>query len=135
MKVLFLCTLNAVRSPMAEYIGRKNFPKIEFFSAGVTQGPVDYMAISVMEEEGIDMSEHEPQSIEQLDESNFDLVVCLAGEAKELTQKFADNGIEVEFWETQSPAEAQGSRTMKMFIYRQIRDAIKAKIRQRFGNS
>lgn len=132
MRVLFLCTLNAVRSPMALTIAKELGTSHEFFSAGVTEGPQDYIAIEVMNEIDLDISKHEPKSIEKLQNKDFDLVICLAKEAEPEAAKFAGK-CEVENWDIPSPADVHGSRIMRLFGYREIRDKLKQKIRLRFA--
>ena len=72
--VLFACTMNAVRSPMAAAIlrhlaGRRVYVE----SAGVRTGEPDPFAIAVMAEIGIDMSRHSPHTIAELHDTSFDL--------------------------------------------------------------
>lgn len=80
--VLFACSRNAVRSPMAAAIlkhlaGRR----IYVDSAGVRAGEPDPFAVSAMEELGIDLSRHRPQALEALADISFDLIVSLSPEA------------------------------------------------------
>ena len=73
MKVLFLCTLNAVRSPIAEALAKDMFPGHEFFSAGLIEGPADYFAIEVMDEIGLDISKRKAKSIDEYKNEKFEL--------------------------------------------------------------
>ena len=67
--VLFACGLNSIRSPMAMALFRQMFgKKIYVGSAGVRTGELDPFAVAVMEEIGIDIGKHKPQTFEQLDE-------------------------------------------------------------------
>ncbi len=74
-------------------------------SAGVRPGDADPFAIAVMDEIGIDMARHEPQTIEDLEDTSFDLIVTLAPEAHhkalELTRTMA---VDVEYWPTIDPS-------------------------------
>jgi protein-tyrosine-phosphatase len=108
--VLFACNFNAVRSPMAEAIlnhlaGRRIYVE----SAGVRAGELDPFAVAVMEEIGIDISRHTPQTIEGLHDSSFDVVVSLSPEAHhkalEMTRTQA---IDAEYWPTIDPTAAIG---------------------------
>jgi arsenate reductase len=78
-KVLFVCVENSCRSQMAEGFARKlGQGKIEAFSAGSNpSGRVDQMAINVMQERGIDISNQEPEGFEPLEEEDFDYVITL----------------------------------------------------------
>lgn len=131
MKILFLCTLNAVRSPIAEAFAKEYYPEHKFTSAGMVTGPIDYFAVEVMQEVGLDISKHEPVSFSRLKGKNFDLVICLANEyeseIKEMLDKYK---LKYEFWrDIPSPGDVGGSRLMKIYAYREIRDKIKARLR------
>jgi protein-tyrosine-phosphatase len=132
--VLFACSRNAVRSPMAAHLlkhlaGRRIYVE----SAGVRPGEPDPFAIAVMEEIGIDMSRHVPKSIGDLHDLSFDLIVTLAPEAQhkalELAHRYA---LEVEYWPTPDPTLATGAREQLLDAYRAVRDRLFARIKQRF---
>ena len=77
--VLFVCSMNSVRSPIAAALARKYFPgRIIARSAGVRSGKVDGFVHQVMEEIGIDMSVHTPHTMDELVANRFDLVVTLS---------------------------------------------------------
>lgn len=103
-------------------------------SAGVHTAPNDPFAIAVMEEFGIDISGHEPITIDELHDTSFDLVVTLAPEAHhkvlELTRTMA---FDVEYWPTIDPSAAQGNREQVMDTYRACRDGLFRKVKDRFG--
>lgn len=132
--VLFACTRNVVRSPMAAAILR-HFAGNRLYveSAGVRAGEPDPFAIAVMEELGIDMSKHRPISLADLHDTSFDLVVTLAPEAHhqalELTRAMA---VDVEYWPTADPTLASGNREQILAAYRAVRDGLFRKIKQRF---
>ena len=132
--VLFCCTTNAVRSPMAEGIlkwlhGRR----IYVDSAGVHKGEIDSFAVAAMDEIGIDLGRHRSKSFDDLEDSSFDLIVSLSPEAQhravEMTRTMA---CEVEFWNTMDPTIVEGSRDVRMEAYRQVRDTLMRRIRERF---
>ena len=131
MKILFLCTLNAVRSPIAAHLAKSYHPEHEFYSAGLVAGAVDYFAVEVMEEIGIDIKNHKPRAFKDLKNKQFDLVVCLAGESKnDLTALLKRHHLKHEIWEDiPSPGTVHGNRLMKIFGYREIRDKLKSHIR------
>jgi protein-tyrosine-phosphatase len=133
--ILFACSLNAVRSPMAAGIMQYLFPgKVYVRSAGVRPGELDGFAVAVMDEIGIDISAHEPNAISDLDDTLFDLIVTLAPEAHhqalELTRTMA---VDVEYWPTIDPSHATGSREQRLEGYRAIRDQLMERIKERFG--
>jgi protein-tyrosine-phosphatase len=133
--VLFSCTLNSVRSPMAEGL-LKHFlgHKIYVDSAGVRAGEIDPFAISVMEELGIDLSRHRAKSFDDLEDTSYDLIVSLSPEAQhkavELTRTMA---CEVEFWPILDPTWVEGSREVRLDAYRQVRDELRRRIEARFA--
>lgn len=102
-------------------------------SAGVRPGEPDPFAIAVMEEMGVDMSRHEPASIGDLHDLSFDLVVTLAPEAQHKALELAHGyAVDVEYWPTPDPTLASGSREQILDAYRDVRDRLFAKIKQRF---
>src|SRR5512138_2591521 len=136
--VLFACGLNSVRSPMAESLLKQMFPQgLYVKSAGVRKGELDPFAVAVMAELGQDISGHKPQTFEELDDwegLNFDLIITLSPEAHhkalELTRTVA---AEVEYWPTPDPTGTEGSREQRLDAYREVRDQLMRRIRERFG--
>ncbi|ODS02257.1 arsenate reductase [Methyloceanibacter marginalis] len=102
-------------------------------SAGVRPGEPDPFAIAVMEEMGIDMSRHKPVSVGDLHDLSFDLIVTLAPEAQHKALELAHGyAIDVEYWPTPDPTLASGSREQILDAYRDVRDRLFARIKQRF---
>lgn len=135
--VLFACTLNTVRSPMAEAIARHYFGRdVYFASAGIKRGEPDPFAVAAMEEIGVDISRHHPHTFEDLEDSNFDLIVTLSPEAHhralELTRTMA---VEVVYWPTPDATATQGSREAILSAYRDVRDRLTARIKDLLGRS
>ncbi|NKD76662.1 low molecular weight phosphatase family protein [Haematospirillum sp. H1815] len=133
--VLFVCTMNSIRSPMAAAILRHLYgKKIYVDSAGVRCGQLDGFAVAVMAEIGIDVSRHSPKTFDDLDDDSFDLVISLSPEAQhkavELTRTVA---CDVEFWHTFDPSVVEGSREVRLDAYRQVRDDLIKRIKDRFG--
>ena len=136
--VLFACGMNAVRSPMAAALLQQMLGKTAYVgSAGVQKGELDPFAVTVMQEIGIDISRHKPITFEELEDLeglNFDLIVTLSPpahhKALELTHKVA---ADVEYWPTVDPTASEGSREQRLNDYRDVRDQLLARIRERFG--
>ena len=135
--VLFCCTQNALRSPMAEAIlkhlhGRRVFVD----SVGVRISPLDPFAVAVMDEIGIDIAKHRPKSFDDLEDDSFDLIISLSPEAQhravDMTRTLA---AEVEFWNTFDPSVVEGSREARLDAYRQVRDQLMRRLLQRFPPS
>jgi len=135
--VLFACGMNSVRSPIAAGLLRQMFgTNIYVGSAGVQKGELDPFAVAAMDEVGIDIARHKPVTFEELDELeglNFDLVVTLSPPAHhralELTRTRAT---EVEYWPTVDPTVAEGNREQRLNAYRELRDQLMTRIRERF---
>ena len=132
--ILFSCTMNSIRSPMAAAIMRHFHGKDVYVdSVGVRTKEVDGFAVAVMDEIGIDISTHQPKTFEELEDSFFDMVVSLSPEAQhkavDLT-RYMD--CEVEFWHTFDPSVVEGSRDDRLEAYRRVRDELVAKIKENF---
>lgn len=115
---------------MAEALARHYFGRdIYFASAGLKRGELDPFAVAAMEETGIDISRHKPHTFEDLEDSNFDLIVTLSPEAHhkalEYTRAMA---VDVIYWPTLDATAAQGSRERIMEAYREVRDRLATRI-------
>ena len=81
--VLFCCTQNAIRSPMAEAMLKQLLGRTIFVdSVGVRAGELDPFAVAAMDEIGIDLSKHRPKTFDDLEDDSFDLIVSLSPEAQ-----------------------------------------------------
>ena len=128
--VLFACTQNSVRSPMAEALGKHYFgTEVYFASAGLRKGEPDAFAIASMEELGIDMSKHRSKTFEDLEDGSFDLIVTLSPEAHHKALEFTRAlAIEVVYWPTLDPTAIEGSRERVLAGYRDVRDSLLERI-------
>jgi protein-tyrosine-phosphatase len=138
--VLFACGLNSIRSPMAATLFRHLIgPSVYVRSAGVRKGELDPFAVVAMEELDLDIGKHRPVTFEELEDwegLNFDLIVTLAPEAHhralELTRTLA---VDVEYWPTPDPSAIEGTRDQRLNAYREVREQLASRIRQRFGRN
>jgi len=136
--VLFACTQNAIRSAMAEAI-LKHVAGSRIFvdSVGVRpdEAEPDPFAVAALKEIGIDLSRHRPKGFDDLEDDNFDLVISLSPEAQhravEMTRTTA---CDLEFWNTFDPTVVEGNRETRMVAFRQVRDMLLARIRERFDD-
>ena len=130
--VLFACSMNAVRSPMAEALAKQLFGRdIYFASAGVRAGELDGFAISAMDELGIDVSKHRPHTFEDLEDSSFDVIISLSPEAHHRALEFTRTmAVEVIYWPTIDPTAVQGTRENMLDAYRGVRDGLQKKIKE-----
>ncbi|MDX3926442.1 MAG: low molecular weight phosphatase family protein [Shinella sp.] len=131
--VLFMCGMNAVRSPMAEAIARRLLPPGTYVaSAGVRPGERDPFVDVVLEEIGLTLERHLPHTLEDLKDDYFDVIVTLAPEAHhaalELTRASA---VEVIYWPTPDPTVATGTRDQIVAAYRTVRDHLSGLIAAR----
>lgn len=132
--VLFACSFNAVRSPMAAALAHHFFARRVYVeSAGVREGELDPFAVEVMDEIGIDISSYHPKTFEHLADTSFDLIISLSPEAHhkavDLTRTEA---VEAEYWPTMDPTIMEGGREQRLAAYRAVRDGIIARLKKRF---
>ena len=139
--ILFCCDHNAVRSPMAEGIMKKLYGTGTYVqSVGVINDlEIDGFSIAVCDEIGVELSRHRSRSFDQMerwgdDLSSFDLIVALSPasqrRALELTRLFH---LTVEYWAILDPTGIGETREMKLVSYRQTRDQILSKLREKWG--
>lgn len=136
-RILVLCTHNSVRSPMAEAMLRRVLPGAQVMSAGVEPREIEPFVVTVMSEEGLDLSGHREQSFESLNVQDFDLVLTLSRTAHEAAKElFSGTGVAVEHWSVPEPPLPLlgGSREQILTEYRALRDAVARHIRARFGD-
>jgi protein-tyrosine-phosphatase len=139
--VLFACNFNRVRSPMAEALLKRALgDRVYVDSCGLKPASAeqghgaDPFVEAVMAEISCDLQRHRPKTFEDLEDGSFDLIVSLTPEAQhravELTRGRA---AEIEYWPTFDPTLVEGSREARLTAYREVRDALAAKIAERFG--
>jgi Protein-tyrosine-phosphatase len=131
-KIAFICTGNSARSQMAEGYG-KYFAKlygkeVEIYSAGSNpSGYVHPLAIKVMAEDGIDISQHYSKHINEIPINKVDYVITLCGDAAETCPVVP--GAKTEHWGLPDPARVIGpTQDAKLQAFRKIRDQIKEKV-------
>jgi protein-tyrosine-phosphatase len=132
--VLFACTMNSIRSAMAEGILKKlHGDRIYVDSAGARAGELNGFMIEVMAEIDIDLSNHQPKTFDSLDDTSFDMIISLSPEAQhaavELTRWMS---CEVVYWPTFDPDAIRGRRDSRLAGFRQIRDDLVNKIETKF---
>ncbi len=131
--ILFACTMNAVRSPMAAALMRHLSQNVYIESAGVRAGELDPLAVEAMEEIGLEIAKHKPRRFEDLEDGSFDLVITLSPEAQhkavEMTRTAATR---VEYWPTMDPTAVEGSREQRLSAYRAVRDQLMERLKARF---
>jgi uncharacterized protein (UPF0262 family)/protein-tyrosine-phosphatase len=130
--VLFVCSMNSVRSPIAAALARQAFPgRIIARSVGVNGGKADQFVHEVMEEIGIDMSVHTPHILDELVANRFDLVITLSDDAPEAVARKGLEAGAVEHWQVADPSLVEGSRELILQAYRDLRDNLRKRVRER----
>ncbi len=127
-RVLFICTHNSARSQMAEgllrHLGNERF---EVFSAGTEATFVRPMAIKVMAELGIDISQQESKTLDRYLDEPFDDVITVCDSAAEACPVFP-GAARRRHWSFEDPSKATGSESEQLAVYRKVRDEIRARI-------
>ena len=129
--VLFACTANAVRSPMAAALFRDAHGSRAYVeSVGVRAGETDPFVAVVLDECGIGgFDAHQPKTFDDLQDDNFEIIVALSPEAFARAQEITRTmHCEVVFWPTEDPAEIEGNRETRLDAYRRVRDDLRARI-------
>jgi protein-tyrosine-phosphatase len=136
--VLFACTHNAIRSPMAAGLVRLRFGRLmRVDCAGVRpHEEVSGMAAFVMDELGGDISKHRPKGFDAFaehEEGPFHLIVSLSPEAHhQALGRIPELGLAAEYWPTFDPSLTEGSREQVLLEYRTVRDGLERRILERF---
>ncbi len=124
-KILVLCTGNSCRSQIAEgYLRHFTNQKAMVFSAGIETHGVNPKAVAIMREDGIDISNHTSNNLDEYRDIDFDFVITVCDHAKEhcpffptKAQKFHHN--------FPDPAKAEGTDEAILNQFRVVRDMIK----------
>ncbi len=125
IKVLFLCTGNSCRSQIAEGWARHlKGAVIEPYSAGIHPIGVNSRAIKVMAEEGVDISMHKSEHIDELPGIDFDYVITLCDNASESCPVFSGKA-KVIHKPFDDPYFASGSEEQILTTFRKVRDDIR----------
>lgn len=124
--LLFLCVANSVRSQMAEGLARRRFgTAVRVESAGSAPGAVHPLAVRVMAELGIDISDHRSKSVDTIDLTGVDTVVTLCAEA--VCPTFLGRARRLH-WPLPDPAGQAGSDAQRLERFRDVRDDITRRI-------
>jgi protein-tyrosine-phosphatase len=133
--VLFVCTFNRVRSPMAAALMRRLYGEaVTADSCGLEPGTeVDGFAAAVMAEVGVDLFDHTPQRLEHLiAEGRFSHVVTLSDEARADFERRGGDALVIN-WTIEDPAQTDGARDSRLDAYRQTRQQLERRILECFG--
>lgn len=124
-RILFLCTKNSTLSQMAEvFLERITFNRVEVFSAGIKPTSIHPMTIRVMKELGIDVSKNRSKSVNEYYHDRFDFVITVHDKARENIPTFQGSHTKIHK-SIDDPADAKGSESEKIEVFRLTRDQIK----------
>jgi arsenate reductase len=129
-KILVLCTGNSCRSQMAEgYLRHYARDRAEIFSAGIETHGVNPKAVTVMKEDGIDISDQTSNLVDEYQALNFDFVITVCDKAREQCPVFPSSAKQVH-QDFPDPAKAKGTEQEIMDVFRNVRQQIKIYCRQ-----
>ncbi len=136
--VLFACTYNRVRSPMARALMMRQFSGRVFIESCALRraatADLDPFMVQVMDEIGLDMSKHRQKTFSELEDGSFDLVISLSLEAQHGAVELARNAsTELLYWPIRDPTLVEGRRDQVLEAYRRTRDDLQAQIHSCFG--
>ncbi len=125
-KILVLCTGNSCRSQMAEgYLRLYAKDKAIVYSAGIETHGVNPKAIEVMKEDGIDISTHTSNNINEYKNIDFDFVITVCDHAKEVCP-FFPSGAKKFHQNFPDPAKTNGAKEEILENFRNVRDSIRS---------
>ncbi len=124
MNVLVLCTGNSCRSQMAQGYLKQFAPDHNIYSAGVETHGLNPNAVKVMAEDGVDISGHTSNHVEEYDHVQFDHVITVCDHANEVCPVF-NNALHQHHQNFLDPSHAEGSKEEIHQAYVDTRDEIK----------
>lgn len=130
--ILFICTHNSCRSQMAEAFVRKlKSESFEPYSAGIDKRRLDPLAVKVMAEVGVDMSQQSSKTISDLNIKNFDYVVTICNDANKKCPLFPGKTKHIHH-PIDNPRNIAKTLNSEEIIqlYRRVRDEIREFVRQ-----
>ena len=123
--ILVLCTGNSCRSQIAEgYLRYFAGDKAEIYSAGIETHGVNPRAIATMQEDGIDISDHTSNNVNEYKNINFDFVITVCDNANERCPYFPTSAKRFHH-NFPDPAKAIGTEEEILAQFRKVREEIK----------
>jgi arsenate reductase len=127
-RVLFLCTHNSARSQMAEgFLRAIAGDRFEAQSAGTERTAVHPLAIQVMAERGIDISQHTSKLYVGLMNEPWDYLITVCDEANERCP-FVPGSVKRLHWSLEDPSRSSGSEQERLAVFRRVRDQIEVRL-------
>ena len=135
MKVLIICTGNSCRSQMAEGFLKNMHPDWTVHSAGTyPAAEVNPLAVEVMKEIGIDISDHKPKLVDRFIKESFDYVITVCDSAREACPVFTGEVKHRLHHGFYDPAQAMGTKEQRLQVYRKVRDEIHQWLKEIFND-
>lgn len=129
-KILVLCTGNSCRSQIAEaYLRYYSKDKAAIYSAGVETHGVNPKAIRIMKDDGIDISTHTSNLVDEYQAIDFDYIITVCDHAKERCPYFPSQAKRFHY-NFPDPAKAVGTDEEIEQQFAEVRDLIKAYCKQ-----
>lgn len=128
---LVLCTGNSCRSQMAEALLRKHAGGwLDAYSAGLNpRAKIHPLAVQVMEEIGVDLSEQFPKGVEKyLGRISVSHLIVVCSQVEQDCPRLFPGAMNRLFWPFDDPAAASGSRAQRLEVFRTVRDQINERI-------
>ncbi len=124
--ILVLCTGNSCRSQMAHgYLAHfSDSDRVKVYSAGVETHGVNPLAVAMMKEDGIDISNHTSNNVDEYFDIPFDYVITVCDNAKERCPFFPTKAIKLHH-NFPDPSKVKGSTTEVIASFREVRQQIK----------
>lgn len=128
LRVLFLCTGNSARSQMTEgllrLLGKDDF---DVFSAGSDPQGLNPLAVQVMGEIGIDISQQRSKHLNEYLGQEFDYIITVCDQANETCPTFPGDPKRIH-WNYSDPAAVAGDDASKIAAFRKVRDALRERL-------
>lgn len=125
MRILILCTGNSCRSQMAHGLLQALNPRLQVFSAGTQPAErVHPMAVQVLQEIGIDISQHTPTHVSRYLHEEWDYVITVCGGANESCPAFVGKVAQRIHIGFADPSLVQGTEQDRLTAFRHTRDEI-----------
>ncbi|OGB91935.1 MAG: arsenate reductase [candidate division NC10 bacterium RIFCSPLOWO2_12_FULL_66_18] len=128
IRIMFVCTGNSARSQMAEafcrVLGQR---RVEAKSAGTEPKGLNPNAVRVMQERGIDISNHRSEGLDVAEASEMDYLITVCGNAEERCPVLPAGVMRIH-WPLEDPAAATGCPEHVLEVFRRTRDEIEARV-------
>ncbi|MCG8620413.1 MAG: low molecular weight phosphatase family protein [Proteobacteria bacterium] len=137
-RILFACTYNRIRSPMAAALMTALYPnqhQVDSCGVAISDAIGDGFTIAVMQEVGIDLTQHTAQDVASLDLDNTDMIICLSETSYEkiCAMRGKLHQCDIHYWSIYDPDLLAETRANRLAGYRAVREALRTRLIQHFG--